>query len=126
MRLLTSSWQARADAKAAATLNKIHPEWRLSPIDLANAKKQRDLTGPFIQQFLETNEVSIISKVSVDIVGDIKEGRLTAVQVTNAFCKTAAIAHQIVSSAIGIASGRLNPIVLINSLITTPFNGVAH
>jgi amidase len=91
------SWKARAAAKRGDTLNKIRPEWRLSPTDLAEAQKQRDITGPFIQQFLEADEVSIISRDSVAIVQDIKKGHLSAVQVTSAFCKTAAIAHQIVS-----------------------------
>lgn len=89
------SWQARAAAKKTDTLNKIPPKWRLSPTDLGKAQKQRDLTGPFIQQFLEKEEVSIILRDSVEIVEDIKTAKLTAVQVASAFCKTAAIAHQI-------------------------------
>ncbi|KAK0704392.1 amidase signature domain-containing protein [Lasiosphaeris hirsuta] len=93
--MTTTSWEARAAEKRAATLAKIRPEWRLSPDDMERARKQRDLTGPFIQSFLLADEVSIISKDSVDIVDAIKEGKLTAVQVTIAFCKTAAIAHQI-------------------------------
>lgn len=97
MRLHPSSWKVSAATKRADTLNKIPPQWRLGPADLAAAQKQRDLTGPFIQQFLNADEVSIISRDSVAIVEDIKKGRLTAVQVTTAFCKTAAIAHQIVS-----------------------------
>ncbi|KAI8630724.1 amidase signature domain-containing protein [Xylariaceae sp. FL1651] len=95
MSLHSEPWRASAAAKRADTLNKIPSEWKLSPTDLAQAKEQRDLTGPFIQQFLKSNEVSIISKDSVGIVEDIRDGRLTAVQVTSAFCKTAAIAHQI-------------------------------
>ncbi|KAI1146361.1 amidase signature domain-containing protein [Nemania diffusa] len=95
MRLHPSSWKVSAATKRADTLNKIPPQWRLGPADLAAAQKQRDLTGPFIQQFLNADEVSIISRDSVAIVEDIKKGRLTAVQVTTAFCKTAAIAHQI-------------------------------
>ncbi|RWA08465.1 hypothetical protein EKO27_g6644 [Xylaria grammica] len=95
MRLVSASWQARAAAKREDTLNKIYPEWRLSPIDLARAKEQRNLTGSFIQQFLQTEEISIISRDSIGIVDAIKKGELTAVQVTSAFCKTAAIAHQI-------------------------------
>ncbi|GAW20091.1 hypothetical protein ANO14919_095870 [Xylariales sp. No.14919] len=95
MRLASASWQARAAAKREDTLNKIYPKWRLSPIDLARAKEQRNLTGSFIQQFLQAEEISIISRDSIDIVEAIKKGELTAVQVTSAFCKAAAIAHQI-------------------------------
>lgn len=89
-------WEALAATKRANTLKKIPEAWRLTPVDLEKVKGQRDLTGPFIQQFLTAGEVSITSKESVNIVNDIKGGRLTAVQVTTAFCKRAAVAHQIV------------------------------
>lgn len=93
----TIPWEARASKKRADTLAKIPPEWRLNQEDLRRAEEQRDLTGSFIQSFLLPDEVSIVSMESVDIVDNIRRGKLTAVQVTKAFCKTAAIAHQIVS-----------------------------
>ncbi|KAI0856473.1 amidase signature domain-containing protein [Xylaria cubensis] len=89
------SWEARAAIKKADTLKKIPASWRLSREDLAKSEKQRDLTGSFIQGFLDADEISITSKDSVQLVQEIKDGKLTAVQVTSAFCKTAAIAHQI-------------------------------
>ena len=92
-------WEAKAAAKRASTLNKIPLEWRLSPEDLERASVQRDLTGPFIQGFLKVGDISIISMDSVPLVSALREGTLTAVQVSTAFCKTAAIAHQIVSTA---------------------------
>jgi amidase len=94
----TDAWEVRAAAKRASILGKIPEAWRLSPADLDTAKSQRDLTEPFIQQFLQPDEISIVSKDSVEIVSEIKEGRLSAVQVTTAFCRTAAVAHQIVWS----------------------------
>lgn len=90
-------WQAKAAAKRASVLAKIPPEWRLSEADLDRASKQRDLTGAFIEQFLTVEEIAIISQASVSLVAQIREGKYSAVQVTRAFCKTAAIAHQIVS-----------------------------
>ncbi|KXX77504.1 Acetamidase [Madurella mycetomatis] len=95
MRLQTVSWEALAAAKRASTLDKIPAAWRLSPAELAKARSQRDLTGPFIQQFLAPDEISIVTRESVDIVDEIKKGELSAVKVTTAFCKTAAVAHQI-------------------------------
>ncbi|TRX93444.1 hypothetical protein FHL15_005719 [Xylaria flabelliformis] len=89
------SWEVRAAIKRADTLKKIPASWKLSHEDLAKAEKQRDLTGSFIQGFLDADEISITSKDSVQLVQEIKDGKLTAVQVTSAFCKTAAIAHQI-------------------------------
>ncbi len=94
----TQSWEARAAAKRADTLDKIPKEWRLSAADLTRAEAQRDLTGSFIEQFLTPEEIAITTKDSVSLVNEIKERQLTAVQVTTAFCKRAAIAHQIVNS----------------------------
>jgi len=92
----TLSWEERAAEKRADVLSKIRPAWRLSDEDLARAKKQRDLTGPFIHSFLHPDEVHIVTRDSVDLVNAIKTRQLSASQVTAAFCKTAAIAHQIV------------------------------
>jgi amidase len=96
MRLQATPWEVRAAAKRASTLEKIPPEWRLTPAQLAEAANQRDLTGPFIQKFLSAEDVAIVTKDSVEIVKDIKAKKLSALQVTTAFCKTAAVAHQIV------------------------------
>jgi amidase len=93
-----TTWEQKAAAKRAETLTKIPQEWRLDPADVARAGHQRDLTGAFIQQFLNAEDVAIISKDSAEIVNHVEEGQLTAVQVATAFCKTAAIAHQIVST----------------------------
>lgn len=90
-------WEARAAAKRAAILDKIDPQWRLSSAEVKNASKQRDLTGPFVQQFLTAEEVAMLSMESVHIVDAIKQRKLTSVKVTTTFCKAAAIAHQIVS-----------------------------
>ncbi|GAB1318531.1 amidase [Madurella fahalii] len=91
----TASWEDLAAAKRASTLDKIPEAWRLTPAELAKAKHQRDLTGQFIQQFLTADDISITAMESVDLVHAIKEGKLSAVQVTTAFCRTAAVAHQI-------------------------------
>lgn len=97
MRLQTVPWETRAAEKRANTCGKIPETWRLSPAELDEACHQRDLTGSFIQKFLTPEEVSITLKESVDIVNEIKAGKLSAVQVTTAFCKSAAVAHQLVS-----------------------------
>lgn len=90
-------WEVRAAAKRADTLNKIYPQWRLSAGDIKQASKQKKLTGSFIQGFLSSQDIPILSMDSVPIVNAIKQGQLTSVQVTTAFCKAAAVAHQIVS-----------------------------
>ena len=90
------SWKDRAAAKRAETLNKILPEWRLSADDLERASQQREITGPFIEQFLDKDEISVTSMTSVPLLKALAEQKWSAVQVATAFCRRAAVAHQIV------------------------------
>ncbi|GAO18539.1 uncharacterized protein UV8b_00847 [Ustilaginoidea virens] len=87
-------WEAKAAAKRATTLAKIPPTWTLGRDDVERAKSIRNLTGPFIQRFLTKREIFITSKNSVDLVECLRSGHLSSVEVTTAFCKTAAFAHQ--------------------------------
>lgn len=100
MRMHKISWEARAAAKRAATLDKIHSDWRLASRDIERARQQRDLTGRFIEQFLDEKMVSITSMKSPEIVKAVAERSVSASQVAQAFCKRAAVAHQIVNSLI--------------------------
>jgi amidase len=93
------SWKAKAASKAASTLAKIPREWRLAEADLERASKQRNLTGPFIEQYLNSEELEVIRQDATLIVNRVKKGEYSAKRVALAFCKTAAIAHQIVSHA---------------------------
>ena len=94
---LQQTWHEKAEAKRAKTKSKIPEEWTLNKDDLAAAKKQRQLSGPFIESFLDSRELEITSNDSVPLLAKIRSGHYTALQVTKAFCKRAAIAHQIVS-----------------------------
>ncbi|KFA76043.1 hypothetical protein S40288_00309 [Stachybotrys chartarum IBT 40288] len=93
--MASPSWESQAAAKRADTLSKIPPQWRLTCGQLEQAKKQRVLTGPFIQQFLDDDDIFITAKDSSELIVSLQKGTLSAVRVTTAFCKTAAIAHQI-------------------------------
>ncbi|RTE76518.1 hypothetical protein BHE90_008999 [Fusarium euwallaceae] len=95
MRMHESSWEARAAAKREAIMAKIPQPWRLAPEDLERAAQQRDLTGSFINGLLDKQTVSITSMDSLPILESISSGKLSATEVTTAFCRTAAIAHQI-------------------------------
>jgi amidase len=92
------AWKLKAEAKISATLAKIPADWRLPQAELDKAAAQRDITGPFIEQYLEPSELDIIRADATSLVSKLQRGLLTAKQVTLAFCKTAAIAHQIVST----------------------------
>ncbi|KAK2744815.1 hypothetical protein FQN57_004139 [Myotisia sp. PD_48] len=89
------NWQEKAAAKKADSLSKIPQEWRLSTEQLQNAKLQKQFAGDFIQSFLSDAERTICSLESTSIVEKIKTGEYTSSQVTAAYCKAAAIAHQI-------------------------------
>ena len=96
MQIFQESWQARAKAKVAEIHSRIPKEWTLDQVDLDNARHQRDLTGPFIESFLTDREVDIIRNDSLQLVEKIKCQDHTAVEVVQAYCRTAAIAQQIV------------------------------
>ena len=96
MRIYKESWRAKAEAKVADTVSKIPNKWILARADLEEAKKQRNLTGPFIEKFLDDSEVAIIRHESIQLVAKIKSQQYTAVEVAQAYCHMAAIAQQIV------------------------------
>ncbi|PGH19655.1 hypothetical protein AJ80_03810 [Polytolypa hystricis UAMH7299] len=90
-----SSWQEKAAAKAATTYSKIPQAWRLEQKDLNQAKQQVQLTGPFIQSFLGEKEKEIINHDTTVLAKKLASREYSAAQVTEAYCKTAAVAHQI-------------------------------
>lgn len=94
-----NSWEARAATKRAATLDKIPSEWRLSSEDLERARSRRDITGSFIEQFFDKEIVSITSLKTVGIFNAVSKQELTTTEVVRAFCRRAAVAHQIVSTS---------------------------
>jgi hypothetical protein len=112
------SWQDRAAAKVAETASMIPRHWRISEEDRDRAKKLRNLTGPFIESFLSESEASIIRLDSLALVEQIADRSLTSLEVTEAYCKTAAIAHQIVTSSSEKATGLLGARGSLTSSLT--------
>ncbi len=80
-------WQVIARAKVADMHSRTPDEWRLSNLDLENAKKQRTLTGPYIERYLTDDEKGIIGNDSVQLVEKIKSRQYTAVDVVRAYCR---------------------------------------
>jgi amidase len=91
-------WRAKAAVKRAEILKQIPSEWQLDAKIIEDAKNRRDITGDYMKQFFEQEEFTILSLDTVPIVEAVKQKKYTAEQVARAFCKAAAIAHQIVSS----------------------------
>ncbi|RAK90490.1 general amidase GmdA [Aspergillus costaricaensis CBS 115574] len=88
----TPSWQKAAQAKRQAILDAIPQKWRIQYDTLPI-----DVTGEFIQGYLTPREIEITEADAVVITSQTTSGSWSAVEVTEAFCHRAAIAHQLVN-----------------------------
>lgn len=90
------SWQEVAAAKRASLLASIPPDWMI-PEDLMPAEHVLDVTDLRKTSGLLTGrEIEITDAGAVEIATQISKGVWRAEEVTLAFCKAAAIAHQLV------------------------------
>ena len=89
-------WQEIAAAKRSENLVKIPSEWRLDDSVIADGRKQKQLAGAFIESLLDQETLTITSLEVDEMLRQVKNGSLTSVQVTQAFCKRGAFAHQLV------------------------------
>jgi amidase len=92
---MTSDWKKIAAEKRDSVIALIPEEWRIPAPP--SAEEQRDVTGKFIQQYLDPKEIEITETEATAIVKKTSSGEWTAVEVTKAFCHRSAIAHQLVS-----------------------------
>lgn len=90
----TQTWQQRATAKRDSVNSLIPQEWRIS--NLPSREEQKDITGPYIHQYLTKQEVEITETDAVGIAEKTTTGKWKAVEVTKAFCHRAALVHQLV------------------------------
>ena len=91
---MAGDWKTAATAKRDEILASIPKKWMLEK--LPSNQEQRDVTGAFVQQFLSPKEIEITETDVVGIAQKTTSGKWTAVEVTEAFCHRAAIAHQLV------------------------------
>lgn len=103
----TPAWQARADDKRNRCQNLIPEAWRLGPAVLQGLVQQQpleksktnliELDIPRRSGILTAEELRITEAYDVQqLLGALASGELTALDVTVAFCKRAAIAQQLV------------------------------
>lgn len=90
-----SDWKKTAQEKRDSVNALIPKEWRISSVP--SPEERRDVTGAFIQQYLDKKEIEITETDAVGIVKQTSSGEWTAVEVAKAFCHRAAVAHQLVS-----------------------------
>ncbi|KAL4911110.1 hypothetical protein BDW74DRAFT_5788 [Aspergillus multicolor] len=91
-----TAWRARANAKRQSTLDAIPEKWRIQE-PIPSASELRDVTGPYIQKFLNPREIEITELDAYAIAEKTTTGEWTAVEVIEAFCHRAALAHQLVN-----------------------------
>lgn len=90
---MPANWEQIAADKRARILSNIPAEWKI----------QSPPTGDSFFDFpeksgiLSPKELEITNASATDLVPKLAKGELTSVEVTLAFCKRAAIAHQLVS-----------------------------
>ncbi|RFU82170.1 amidase [Trichoderma arundinaceum] len=90
-----TNWiKVSADAQARL-INSIPVKWRIAP-DKMPPKSRLDVTGfPAESGILTQHELDITESFATDIVRKLIAGEWTSQEVTIAFCKRAAIAHQL-------------------------------
>ncbi|KAG5300065.1 amidase [Histoplasma capsulatum G186AR] len=88
-------WEVTAKAKRDSVLNLIPEKWRI-PTPIPSASELRDVTR-YIRKFLSPREIEITELDLVSLAQRTTNGQWTAVEVTEAFCHRAALAHQFVN-----------------------------
>lgn len=95
MTVVDAAWKALGEAKRQAVLDLIPEKWRIKD-PIPPATEVRDVTGSYIQQFLSPREIEITETDALGIAQQTTSGNWTAVEVAEAFCHRAALAHQLV------------------------------
>ncbi|KIY00802.1 uncharacterized protein Z520_03468 [Fonsecaea multimorphosa CBS 102226] len=92
---MAEDWQVVASKAQADLLNSIPPKWRLpEPVD-PSVKDVRAI--PRTCGLLTEKQLLITEQTASELVAQLRDGRLSSVEVTEAFCARAAIAHQCVN-----------------------------
>jgi amidase len=90
---MSEGWEAIAADKRKRLGDTIAPEWR---VDSAATNSSNVMQYPEASGILSTREIEITNSSAVRLIAKLAAGELTSVDVTLAFCKRAAIAHQLV------------------------------
>lgn len=92
---MSSKWEKLAADKRTQINNSIPEEWRIQELPTGDSF----FDFPAKSGLLSDQELSITESSAVDLVQQLAQGKLKAVDVTIAFCKRAALAHQLVSKS---------------------------
>ena len=92
----SSAWSDIAATKRSELTASIPSEWRI-PTELLPAEDQQDVTEfPKTSGFFTDKELDITSTPAIQLLEKVRKQTWTALEVAQAFCKKAAVAHQLV------------------------------
>jgi amidase len=89
------TWEKIAADKRSRLAASIPVEWRIRSSPTTDSM----IEYPKNSGLLTSEELAITESSATDLVKELAAGKLSSVAVTTAFCKRAALAHQLVSSA---------------------------
>ena len=85
-------WEEIAADKKERIEKTIPDEWRIKSKDVGDSV----MDYPAKSGIMSDEELAITNSTAVDLVAKLAKGQLKSVDVTRAFCKRAALAHQLV------------------------------
>ncbi|RMZ86331.1 hypothetical protein DV736_g6443, partial [Chaetothyriales sp. CBS 134916] len=91
----SDKWEKVAARKAADTASRIPREWVLNESQLHDARNCRDITGDFIAGLLPDKVCTITALSAAELTEGIRKRKFSATEVTLAYCRRAAVAHQV-------------------------------
>ncbi|KAL8419188.1 hypothetical protein RB594_002409 [Gaeumannomyces avenae] len=91
----STAWEVAGASKREALAASIPPEWRV-PAELLPPNSLQDVTGwPEASGWFTVKEIAITNSTAIELLPRLASGDLKCVDVTRAFCKRAAAAHQL-------------------------------
>ena len=98
--MASHEWEERGAKAREVLAQSIPAEWRIPQEQLPRADRKNVMDFPVETGLLTEGELDITGSYATQIVQNIANGTWTATDVTKAFCKRAALAHQVVSYAL--------------------------
>ena len=92
---MPQSWQDVAEKKRQQTWNRIRKEWLLPKEKTPPEEVRNVLSIPRESNILTEREIMITETGMADTLQNLRTGKWTSKEVTEAICKRAAIAHQL-------------------------------
>ncbi|RMZ83950.1 hypothetical protein DV737_g1375, partial [Chaetothyriales sp. CBS 132003] len=125
------NWEDIASRKAADTASRIPREWMLDESQLRDARNRRDLTGDFITGLLPDKVCAITALSAPELTEGIRKRKFSATEVALAYCRRAAVAHQVNNCLHEIffdqaikRAGELDNFQTANDSVVGPLHGV--